>query len=1082
MFRCFQSLAAVFSIAFASLGQASAPNVLLIMADDLGVGDMGITGQTARKAAGVPYLETPNIDRIATEGVQYTQMYSTPMCKSTRSTLYTGFHQGHSFGDRNSGSQNRIRAGNEDFTYAQALAPSNYTTGMFGKWHQSDASGSNIGTSGSRPTDKGFDDVLLLAGQYHTPTMVDDDGAGNLFLTDVPEEAPGLPQMSQEVVTEHAINFIDNAVADDKPFAATVNYFLVHRELDVPQRPYPSFNDTSWPIAEQNYARGIHLLDQEVGKLLDHLDDPDGDGDTSDSLAEDTLVIFISDNGNQTKEGHSEVFFDSNSVYRGFKFRSLEGGVRTPFFARWTSTLAPGSVNDSHVGTYADFLPTFAEMAGQDVPIGLDGKSMWKTLSNTGNSDGTELQAWHSFNDGSWAIRLGDWKLYSKNGLFVYDLANDPSESNDLADSRPDILSALNQLRLDEGIGRDANLSSQTGDTYFAQYKNWEPVGGSNNLGDAANWSGGTANSYANGSAQPAANWDTGPADNWLATINNTTGTEQTLEMTASTKVLAMEVRGDSGDTTVRVQPGTQLSARNGVRISDGGRLHIERADLMTIREVEIRPGAALTGDGSIIGQQDLIDGITEFDGLLESQVINNGKVSPGQPDDLSALTPTEPPPPVVVFQANFDDRTAQVFGGDTAALNAARDHLHDETTFIGNWKYKGQAQGVAKLLDSNSGDDLGFIVEEQVTNSENIHRWDASFTQPLPVENNSEIQIDLLWGRTRGGDAEHRLIGFDNDSGGNSTSDQVFQLTWGDSTGVDPDQLVLNLGATVVDLGSFFVGGGVIDSSDFWDDGDLLQLQIKIDSDGMDITVSDDVHSSTVTDIPLTGSADPLHRLRWTNAGGDIHGYALDDIRVTTGTRDLPVLPPLDSLGTIAIDGDYSQSQQGVLELQLAGTDNSDSLDPQHDSLIASGNMTLGGELNVSLLPGYTPSLDDSFDILDFATIDGEFDTVSLPELPAGLAWDQSSLLVDGKLTVIAATADFNADGVVDGLDFLQWQRGFGVLYDQEDLSLWQSQFATALISNNAPAVPEPSSLSGVVGLIVFYLAGLGRTDSSEY
>ncbi len=1094
-------------VADRSAGQVSQPNVLFILADDLGYGDMGVTGQAARKAAGLPYLETPNIDRLANEGVSFTQMYSTPMCKSTRSTLYTGFHQGHSFGDRNSGGQNRIRTGTEDMTYAQVLEPSDYTTGMFGKWHQSDAGGSSVGTPGHRPIEKGFDDMLLLAGQYHTPTMVDDDGMGNVSKITIPEESPGVPRFSQEIVTEHTIDFMQGAVANGDPFVAHINYFLVHRELDLPQRPYPSFNDPSWPIAEQNYARGIHLLDQEVGKLLDYLDDPNGDGDPSDSMTDNTVVIFASDNGNQTKEGHSAEFFDSNSIYRGFKFRSLEGGVRTPFFVRWEGQIAPGTVNDTHVGTYADLLPTFAEMAGQDVPIGLDGKSMWKTLSNTGTSEGTELQAWHSFNDGSWAIRLGDWKLYSKNGLFVYNLAADPSESTDLAASRPDILNALNQLRLDEGLGRDANLSASAGNTYFTQYKRWAPAGGSDDFGDAANWSGGTANGYADGSAPEALNWNTGPADNWLATVNNTTGSALVAEMAVSRKVLAMEVRGDGAGMTVRAQPNTELSARNGVRISAGGRVHLERADLMTNREVDIRPGGTLTGDGVIKGQAALVAGIAEFDGLLEAHVINHGTVAPGQPDDLSPIVSGGPfAPPTEVFKADFDDRVPQVFGSNTAALNNAKDHLNAEAGLVGSWIFTSKPTGTAELIDSSPSGDVGFIIDEQVSNTSDITRWDAVFTQPVPIGADTEVKLDLLWGRTRSGAMEHRLLGMDNAGGGNAVSDRVFMLEWGDEAGVNPDELKLVIGATTIDLGGFFVGGGVLDPAGPWDDSDLLRVEITMDASGMDITVSDDVHSNTVNDIPLTGSLEPLNRLRWTAGSDGIQGYALDDLLVTTGTIEQPPLPVLDELGILTVEGDYTQGAGGALELQLAGTDQADPLNPQHDQLVVTGSAELGGSLAIDQVN--EPALGDAFVALSSDTLAGAFDQTQVtgtaltdPATALAVLYEDTAdadALVDRVRLLATYKGDANGDGVVSLVDLNALGAGFGQAgtwqngdfnYDGvvslADLNDLGSNFGSSITapgtpgtpgnpgtSSNpgSPAVPEPSVfvMSLFVGLAV--------------
>ena len=152
-----------------------------------------------------------------------------------------------------------------------------------------------------------------------------------------------------------------------------------------------------WPKADRDYAGMISKLDAHVGQILRALDDPNGDNDTSDSVADNTLVVFTSDNGPVWDEGTPEYkheFFDSNSIYAFHKWTTGEGGVRTPFFARWGGKIAPGTVNNSYVGSFADIMPTVAELAGQDAPLGIDGRSMVSDLLGDRPTDRRDALMW----------------------------------------------------------------------------------------------------------------------------------------------------------------------------------------------------------------------------------------------------------------------------------------------------------------------------------------------------------------------------------------------------------------------------------------------------------------------------------------------------------------------------------------------------------------------------------------------------------------------------------------------------------------------------------------------------------------
>ncbi len=625
------------------------PNIVFIMADDLGIGDLGVTGQLARAAAGQPAIQTPNIDILANQGVRFNNMYSSaPICSPARLSLLTGFSQSRGIKDRVDWDVD-IRGGDQvDRTWGSMLQDEGYRTGMFGKWHLGGfATGEqSINNPQATPVQKGFDVAYgSMTGGYRSPFLWESDGTGEmqlsrvLFLTgDNAWPGPGHSyRYSQDMVADKAEEFIRaNAVAS-QPFAAYVPFQAPHTPLDrLGSEPY---EDENWPNVQKVYAAMITRLDQQVGQLMAALDDPNGDGDDGDSIADNTIVIFTSDNGplwNNGAPGFTTEFFDSNSSYSGEKISTLEGGIRVPFLVRWKGTVAPGTVNDSYVGTLADIMPTFAEVAGGESPIGIDGMSMLSDIKGEIPSDRPDSYNWSThanFSDldqQGWSIRMGDWKYIKRTASgndMLFDLANDPSETTNLIASRSDIATVLQTLAFDEGPARESLVNNVPTNTYFNQYKTWSPQSGSVDFTAATNWSGGTQ--FRKPGDPEAQNWNSAPADNWLALVENTAGGNLQTLVNADTKVLAMEIRSDLGTMTVRVNLGVEISARNGIRVSSGGLLILDGGQLNTIREIDIRQGGALVGEGTITGQQQIIAAIPEFQsqGLFEPELVNAGVI-----------------------------------------------------------------------------------------------------------------------------------------------------------------------------------------------------------------------------------------------------------------------------------------------------------------------------------------------------------------------------------------------------------------------------------------------------------------------
>jgi arylsulfatase A-like enzyme len=657
---------------------ADRPNIVFIMADDLGLGDIGILNQNARAAQGLPSFATPNIDSIAQNGVRFNHMYAgAPNCSPSRAVLLTGFHEGHTMFD-NATLDVDIRPGQQDATWGQVLQQAGYATGMFGKWHLGGVTGNltSIRTPSALPTQKGFETAYgPMTGHYRLAFHWESDGQGGMRQVAVPGEPTWTGSGAKVVygdtmVANRAVDFIRSKAQTSQPFAAYIPFMAPHIPLDQVPKNHPYANamqsdGTPWPQAQRDYAGMMWLLDQQVGQVLQAIDDPNNDGNTADSVANNTLVIFTSDNGALapgTASGFNPLYFNSNLSEQGYKSMAWEGGMHTPFFARWTGTIAPGSQNNA-VASFADIMPTFAELAGQDTPLGIDGTSILSDLTGGPPSAQRDplffVQKYQigAANPGGWTVRVGDWKLIKRRPSDVFpvfttttyrlfNVANDPGELVNLSNLRPDIVAALEALGIAEGGDReplgpavDSPTLTENKNTYFTQYKTWAPQGGSSDFFSAANWSGGTQREQP---ATPEANnWNTGPADNWLATMSNAGPTARQVTLAADANVLALELAGPGAEMRLVVPAGRKLTARNGLRISAGGAVTLHNGELNTNRDVDIRAGGKLAAQGTINGQQALFAGIPEFANLrlFEPKVINGGELTIGDGATAGVLT-----------------------------------------------------------------------------------------------------------------------------------------------------------------------------------------------------------------------------------------------------------------------------------------------------------------------------------------------------------------------------------------------------------------------------------------------------------
>jgi arylsulfatase A len=408
----------------ASLGAAdpSKPNIVVIVADDLGYGDLGCFGH--------PRIKTPSLDRLAGEGVRFTTFYSgAPICSPSRAALFTGRHP-YRVGIRDWISQDSgVFLPRTEVTIARLLKDAGYKTCLSGKWHL------NSRFNGSEPTpgDFGFDH--WFATQNNAAHI---DPAN--FVRDGKRVGP-LKGADSTLVVDEAIRFV--ADAGEKPFALFVTFHAPHEQVAAPEKYTSMYSDLADPT-KRDYYGSISLIDAEVGRLLSDLD--------ARGLHDRTLVLFTSDNGPQELLGYPKAIHShgSSGPLRGFKLSMFEGGYRVPAILRWPGRARAGTECPEPV-CFTDLLPSLCAVAGVAPPADrtLDGVNVLPLLEGKPVERPRPL-FWQFDNaqGGPWkfALRKGPWKLLAdaeREHFALYHLIDDESEKHDLAADRPELVKEL---------------------------------------------------------------------------------------------------------------------------------------------------------------------------------------------------------------------------------------------------------------------------------------------------------------------------------------------------------------------------------------------------------------------------------------------------------------------------------------------------------------------------------------------------------------------------------------------------------------------------------------------------------------
>ena len=410
------------------------PNIIYILLDDAGFGDIGCYGQT--------HFSTPNIDRLASEGMRFTQHYSgSTVCAPTRCVLMTGLHTGHAWvrGNREVRPEGQAPMPQDVVTVPRLLAKAGYRTGAFGKW------GLGAPGSESEPMEH-FQRFYGYNCQREAHTYYPD----HLWSDRQRVELDG-KTYAHDLIMDEALAFIRENKKG--PFFTFLPVTIPHAAMHVPDHYKARFADqfsayqndigkyrgpeVTNPVAA--FAGMMTKLDEGIGQLLDLLRELEID--------DNTVVMFSSDNGPHREGGHRPDVFDSNGPFRGHKRDLYEGGIRVPLLARWPGRIKAGSVSD-HLSAHWDMLPTFCQLAGTAVPPGLDGISFLDVLEGGAAPQTHRYLYWEFYEQGGRkAVRFGDWKAVqlglAKNPdapIELYNLQSDPGETVNLAKEHRDLV------------------------------------------------------------------------------------------------------------------------------------------------------------------------------------------------------------------------------------------------------------------------------------------------------------------------------------------------------------------------------------------------------------------------------------------------------------------------------------------------------------------------------------------------------------------------------------------------------------------------------------------------------------------
>ena len=619
--------------------QDKRPNILYFYVDDMGWGSIGANGQYERKAQNQAYVLTPNLDRLAKAGVNFQRAYGCTVCSPARSSQQTGFHQGYTYADRNNPDNAKKAIRKDDLTMGDVLSKAGYVTGYWGKWGyggSKDQNNPKIENIQTLPTSHGYQFVVaelhhIRAHTFFQPTLwtapAKSGSKGGLELKPNSMDAyknnskyPNYPAFQNhkdypktaycdDVYAFACLDFVRkqsiNYNKTGQPFFGIFAAQIPHAPFDEVSK-LPNWNqdykgkDYFSKLSNQSkqWCAMVTRIDAHFGNILKALEDPNGDGDKSDSVIDDTLIIFQSDNGGPSGNNNSQL--DANGGLTGNKGSILEGGIRVPTIMHWPAKINDKSklkagTNSQMVIDCTDLLPTFCELAGIKAPLSISGVSIAPTLTGKGMQRKRDFLIHEAGSNvsiirGNYklirtrkgeTIKKGRGKKKAISGIHLYDLSKDPAEKVNIAKKHPNLVKELNTLltteRVDEAM-------------FFANtYHKW--LGRSSKLSDASNWS-----SYVYENSGITYMTEKGaPSASWTARMNSGMKAYADKDI----EFLGLEIGGKNSQ-LLTVPKDVKVTGKNEIRIATNGSLNLEGGTLESMRWVEVNKGGTLKGNGHV--------------------------------------------------------------------------------------------------------------------------------------------------------------------------------------------------------------------------------------------------------------------------------------------------------------------------------------------------------------------------------------------------------------------------------------------------------------------------------------------------
>ena len=1037
--------AATVCIQTISAQAAPKPNILYLYADDLGWGSL--SANTGSDTLTI----TPTIDSLVAGGINFRRAYGCMVCSPARSTQQTGFHQGHTWTDRNDTDAYKKAMRADDLTIGDMLNSAGYRVSYYGKWGYGAASTlvdpalQNLQTL---PVNHGYTDLLaelhhVRAHTFFQPSLwfnnIDTHGTSTVLEYNDNVGGNHL-EYADDLYAEAAETFVRAHANGSKPFCALVAFQVPHTPLgDVAEMAdwfsdYDGIDTSTWPTDAKQYAAMVTRQDHHIADLLAALDDPNGDGNTSDSVRANTLVIFASDNGGQG--GTPYDFFDTNGNLAGVKGSVQEGGIRVPTAFNWQGVIAPGQSTD-HITCVSDMLPTLCDLAGVLPPMGIDGVSIAPLLTGTGQQ---RVRPWYTHENGSstWSlIRPDGIKLRNTGALYnLADGSNTNYEAtNLLADTGdpmyPTYLQWKNEM---QAIVMAERVTEAYG--FANTYHHWIGADGAN-ASEAANWS---DYAYVNAINSTTYISETGaPRERWNATLANIGATDQTAVLDADVSVLGIEIAGNpatDAEQILSIVPGITLTGRNEIRLSPLSTVKLNGGALASTRWVDLFAGATIQGPGTIdailynAGTLDIttnmLDGTTYTTNIIPgsggdqtiqfNRFSNTDHSSPGSDGSYPA--------------------TGWISTDGGATPNASA--VYDVSTFIADNVVPPQplAYTVTGLnIDGEGGDNDQVVINFSVsTDGQNLQTvW--SGTEP---QNAGWLSSG---GTTLNANGEYVQFDFTSLS---------IDLNGGTGNGFGTFD-----GFSAVSFGSFTVAGEV---------GVANGLTQAI-ADGKELDLSDGGLDSNLQVIYDTTQG---------SVGG---GYRPEgwSFQISTSGDPIPAVTNITtnvvSSAGVVVSQDYYQSDTALLDVPVVST---------YTSLVVNGTATLDGRLECSLPTGFTASDGDRFTIISASSVTGTFSNPDGMLEKGGHPFQIQYAADNVELEKVAVTTAGTPHWWMDlyGLTNDTYEAEDLLDIDGDGLAAWEEYIAGTrpdMASSALVIAPESRPVEG--GFIVLWPSVAGRT-----